>query len=109
MLLVTNFPHSRYMDESARVMLVISDNYNREQWRQYEFRHIIHSSVEQNKDVIVLLLGDVEAGRMTRNMRRLLRKGSFLQWGRDEEARRLFRDGLDLALRTQDGGALFAC
>ena len=90
------------MDGSARVLLLISDNYNREGWRQYEFKQILYASVEQQKDVIVLLLGDVEAGRMTRSMRRHLTRGTFLQWGPGDEARRLFRAGLQLALKTRD-------
>ncbi|KAK7485922.1 hypothetical protein BaRGS_00022788, partial [Batillaria attramentaria] len=92
----------RYMDDSARVMLVVSDNYNREGWRQYEFEHILYAAIEQQKDVIVLLLGDVEAGRMTKDMRRMLTRGTFLQWGPDEDAKRVFKTGLRVALKTQD-------
>ena len=90
------------MDESSRVLLLISDNYNREGWRQYEFEHILFAAIEQQKDIIVLLLGDVEAGWMTKNMRRMLTRGTFLQWGESEEAKRKFRDGLKVALQTQD-------
>ena len=90
------------MDASARVVLLISNNYIDEEWRQYEFNQIVSASVEENKDVIVLLKGDVEAGRMVKNMRRRLTRGAFLQWGPSEEAKRMFRAGLKLALKTQD-------
>ena len=97
------------MDESARVLLLISDNYIREGWRQYEFELIICAAIEQQKDIIVLLLGDVEAGRMTKEMRRMLTRGTFLQWGSSEEARKAFRDGLIVALKTQDVNCLSMC
>ncbi|XP_076467531.1 toll-like receptor 2 type-2 [Babylonia areolata] len=93
---------ARYMDESARVMLLISDHYNREGWRQGEFEHVLFAAFEQHKDVIVLLLGDVEAGRMTRDMRRMLTRGTFLQWGDSQEAQTAFLNGLKVALKTQD-------
>ena len=91
------------------MVLLISDNYNQENWRQYEFRQIIFASVEEQKDVIVLLLGDVEAGRMVKDMRRRLIKGTFLQWGPNEEARRMFRADLKLALKTRDVNMQCAC
>ena len=92
------------MDDSARVLLLISDSYNRQGWRQYEFEHILYASIEQHKDVVVLLLGDVEAGRMTRDMRTMLTRGAFLQWGPGEEARRAFRAGLKVAFKTGAAG-----
>ncbi|XP_070189128.1 toll-like receptor 6 [Littorina saxatilis] len=100
----------RYMDESARVLLLISDNYNNDQkWRQYEFKQVVHASIQEEKDVIVVLLGNVEAGRMTQDMRRLLTKGTFLQWGDSEEAKRVFREGINLALKTGNPGGLNLC
>ncbi|XP_070198249.1 toll-like receptor 3 isoform X4 [Littorina saxatilis] len=100
---------TRYMDESERVLLLISDSYNREGWRQCEFELILYAAIEQHKEIIVVLLGDVEAGRMTRDMRRMLTRGTFLQWGVSEEARRVFREGLKVALKTQDNHLYSLC
>lgn len=90
------------MDSSARILVVISDTYVREGWRQYEFEHILYAAIEQGKDIIVLLLGNVQAGRMTTDMRRMLTRGTFLQWGDSQEARATFREGLKVAINTED-------
>jgi hypothetical protein len=88
------------MDESARIVLVVSDHYNRDDWRRLEFQHVLYASVEQHKDIIVVLLNDVTAGQMTRDMRRMLTRGTFLQWGPSQEAREMFKEGLKVALKT---------
>nr|KAG5702702.1 hypothetical protein BaRGS_013339 [Batillaria attramentaria] len=88
------------MDRSERVLLVLTDAYTREGWSGYEFQHVLYACIEQSKDVIVVLKGDLEAGRMTKYMRRMLTKGTFLQWDDSEQARSAFKDGLMVALGT---------
>ncbi|XP_076451421.1 toll-like receptor 6 [Babylonia areolata] len=100
---------TRCMDNSTRILLLISDRYVREQWRLFEFEHIVYASIDQQKDVIVVLLGDVEAGRMTKEMTRMLTRGTFLQWGNSEEARKVFREGLEVALKTEDHSCQSVC
>lgn len=94
--------YSRYMDQSSRILLVISDSYNQDGWRLCEFEHILYATIEQQKDVIVVLLGDVTAGRMTCDMRRMVTRGTFLQWGDTPEARQTFKNGLKVALKTKN-------
>nr|ARQ14827.1 toll-like recptor 9 [Oncomelania hupensis] len=101
--------YTKYMDESERIMLVISDNYNQDNWRQCEFQHILYASIEQLKDIIVVLIGDVQAGRMNADMRRLLTRGTFLLWGNGQQAKDTFHNGLRVALKTQDVSVLESC
>ncbi|XP_076447010.1 toll-like receptor 2 [Babylonia areolata] len=100
---------TRFMDNSSRILLLISDTYVREEWRLFEFQHIVYAAVDQQKDVIVVLLGDVEAGRLTKEMTRMLTRGTFLQWGSSEEAQRVFREGLRVALKTEDNSFQTMC
>ncbi|KAL8582267.1 hypothetical protein ACOMHN_037024 [Nucella lapillus] len=92
---------TEFIDKSARILLLISDNYTSEAWCQYEFQHIIYAAIDQQKDVIVVLK-DVTTGVLTRDMIRILTRGTYLQWGSSDEAQRLFREGLAVALRTVD-------
>ncbi|PVD34271.1 hypothetical protein C0Q70_05540 [Pomacea canaliculata] len=91
----------QYMDQSSRIVLVLSDGYAREGWSGYEFNNVIYAANEQHKDVIVILKGDIEAGRLTKDMRRLLTGGTFLHWEETEEAMGMFKDALNVALRTR--------
>ena len=90
------------MEQSAKVLLLLSDSYNMEwEFRHQEFQTIVLATIEQQrKDVIVLLLGDIEAGSVTKHMREILTRGTFLQWGEGEKAKRMFRKGLKMALTT---------
>ena len=94
------------MEQSARILLLFSDNYNRKwKFRHQEFQtNVLATIKQQRKEVIVLLLGDIEAGSVTKHMREILTRGTFLQWGDSENAKRMFRKGLKMALTTQDVG-----
>ena len=71
------------MEQSAR------NSYNREwEFCHQEFQtNVLATIKQQRKDVIVLLLGDIEAGSVTKHMRETLTRGTFLQWGESEKAK----------------------
>ena len=39
------------MDQSARIILLITDNYIREGWKHYEYEHIIYAAIEQGNNI----------------------------------------------------------
>ena len=92
------------MEQSARILPLLSDTYNRKwKFRHQEFQtNVLATIKQQRKDVIVLLLGDIDAGSVTKRMREILTLGTFVQWEESENAKRMFRKGLKMALTTQD-------
>lgn len=79
-----------------------SNGRNEYEWRQFELKEVLTVAIEEDKDVIVLLLGDITPANMTKEVRSLLTRGSYLQWSPgDKTQNKLFRDGLRVALRTQ--------
>ncbi|XP_064628771.1 toll-like receptor 6 [Lineus longissimus] len=92
------------IDQSRKTILVLSDNFAKSQWCQLEMSLAQHKLFEDNRDVLILIrIGEVVEGNMTRTMRMLMRTKTYIAWPQGEEGVDLFWKNLVFALRRPPG------
>ena len=70
------------VESSKRTVLILSDNFIKSEWRQFEFRSAHHEVLrDRRRRLIVILLGEVSPGDLDPDLRLYLKTNTWLRWG----------------------------
>ena len=87
------------IEQSRKTVLVLSPDFQKSNWCDFEMHMARNKLFSDGKDVLVLIiLRKLEIGRVSRTLRNLLDKKSYLEWPNDPEGEDLFWNKLNLAL-----------
>ncbi|XP_067657934.1 toll-like receptor 13 [Haliotis asinina] len=79
------------METSKKTILVISNEYMKSAWCQFELQVALTNHLKQNVEIVVILLEHIRACQVTSTLRALMMSTTFIEWADDEEAKALFR------------------
>ncbi len=87
------------IERSRKTVLVLSPNFLRSNWCQYEFKMARQVFVEQGReDMVLILLQPVAGCRLSRPLSLLLQERTYVEWSEDPDGQRLFWSQLRAAL-----------
>ncbi|XP_041348353.1 toll-like receptor 2 [Gigantopelta aegis] len=90
------------MEESEKIILIISNNFARSKWCQCELKIAIDEHLESEKQVIVIIREPVYRKHMTRPLKALFDTTTYIEWGEDVNAREMFRTRLADLMGCED-------
>ncbi|XP_046574984.1 toll-like receptor 13 [Haliotis rubra] len=82
------------LDSSRKTILVISNEYMKSDWCQFELQMALYSFLKHEIDIVVILLDQIKADHVTSSLRALMMSTSIMQWCSDTEAKELFKERL---------------
>ena len=90
----------RNMNQSRKVVLVLSPNFVESEWCYHEMRTAHMRLLDHNLDVLVLvLIHDIPENKVTLSLRHLLCKKEYLKWPKGRAGQRLFWQRLRLEIK----------
>ena len=102
-----NFIPGRYIadtivesiEKSRKTVLILSPNFLRSNWCQYEFKMARQVFVEQGReDMVLILLRPIAGCRLSRPLSLLLQERTYVEWTDDPDGQQLFWSQLKAAL-----------
>jgi len=88
------------IDSSRRVILVLSENFLKSNWCNWEMKFAESKAIEENRKVVILIvLEHFETGAISPTLRYLIRTRTLLEWKEDPLAQKCFWLSLKLILK----------
>ncbi|KAK3091594.1 hypothetical protein FSP39_021019 [Pinctada imbricata] len=86
---------------SRKVILVLSNNFAKSQWCQYEILLAQHRFLEEGgNSLILILLSDIKQKYMTNCLGMLLRTMTYISWTENSEGKKLFWGKLIVSMKS---------
>ena len=91
------------INASRKIVLILSNNFARSQWCQFEMTMAQLRSVEEgNHTLVVVMLETIQTRNMSTSLNVLLKTTTFIQWTVDKKGEELFWKRLAAAVSTED-------
>ena len=91
---------SQTIQHSRKVILVLSDNFAKSQWCQYEILLAQHRLMEDGGNVLILImLEEIRGKYMTNCLSMLLRTMTYTKWTTNPDGKKLFWNKITLAMK----------
>ena len=87
------------LDTSGKTILVISNEYMKSDWCQFELQMALNAFYKDETELVVVLLEPIEPGHVTSSLRALMTLVTYIEWSNDEEAKSLFKERLKDSFR----------
>ncbi|XP_055957946.1 toll-like receptor 2, partial [Patella vulgata] len=91
----------QHMENSRKVLVVLSNDFARSKWCQFEMslaqKLVIDTSIES---IVVVLLEDIEAVNMSKPLNALLKTTTYIKW-QDNDNKDIFWQMLKTSLKRQ--------
>nr|UFQ90036.1 toll-like receptor 2 [Haliotis discus hannai] len=82
------------LDSSRKTVLVISNEYMKSDWCQFELQMALNSFLKQEIKLVVILLEHVEACHVTSTLRALMTSTTYIEWPNVPAAQQVFKQRL---------------
>ncbi|XP_067657189.1 toll-like receptor 13 [Haliotis asinina] len=82
------------LDSSRKTILVISNEYMKSDWCQFELQMALYSFLKHETDIVVILLHPIKVDFVTSSLRALMMSTTMMPWCNDTEAKALFKERL---------------
>lgn len=67
------------IDESTHTLVVLTENFTKSEWCQMEFQKAFHQTLKHRKHLIVIILGDLDASTLNRDITFCIKTYTFLK------------------------------
>ena len=85
---------SECMEDSERIIIVVSNNFARSNWCKCEVKMAITQKFETGKDVMLVVREMVDRKYMFKSLKSLMNTTTYIEWNEDENAKYLFKTRL---------------
>ncbi|XP_067656897.1 toll-like receptor 13 [Haliotis asinina] len=82
------------LDSSRKTVLVISNEYMKSDWCQFELQMALNSFLKQETELVVILLEHIRACHVTSTLRALMTSTTYIEWPDVPAARQVFKQRL---------------
>ncbi|XP_046574857.1 toll-like receptor 13 [Haliotis rubra] len=82
------------LDSSRKTVLVISNEYMKSDWCQFELQMALNSFLKQETELVVILLEHVKACHVTSTLRALMTSTTYIEWPDVPAAQQVFKQRL---------------
>lgn len=88
------------IESSRKLILVLSDNFMKDQWCQFETIIANHQLADGNKDkILLILLNDIDSEHFTIALKTLLKEAESVEWTTNANGMKLFRKKINSFMR----------
>ena len=92
-----NIAHA--IENSRKTILVLSKSFLESGWCEFELQMACMENIDKGRNaIIVVMLEDLPAKKMSKSLRLLIRKNTYIEWSNDEDLKKNFWEKMRVAL-----------
>ena len=94
---------ARAIENSRKTILVLSKSFLESGWCEFELQMACMENINKGRNtIIVVMLEDLPAKKMSGSLRLLIRKNTYIEWSKDEDLKENFWEKMRVALGSVD-------
>ena len=94
---------ARAIKNSRKTILVLSKSFLESGWCEFELQMACMENIDKGRNtIIVVMLEDLPAKKMSGSLRLLIRKNTYIEWFNDEDLKKNFWEKMRVALGSVD-------